>query len=71
MISDYVDLLNKNYPIIVQECLDAAPNDKKEYVDASTIESHIMEFNCLVKNLISKNIVFSFKFENLENFEFI
>ena len=60
ILSDYVDFLNRNYTIIVKEC-----------VDASVIESHIKELNCLVKKIISKNIVFSFVFENLENFEFI
>ena len=70
-LCDHIDLLQKNSPTIVQECMNQAPSDKKQYVDASVIESHINEFHRLANQILSKNIALGFSFENLDNFELI
>ena len=70
-LCDHVDLIQKNCPIIIKECIEKAPDDKKKYLYASVVENHINEFHSLANHIISKNLALDFSFENLENFEFI
>lgn len=70
-LCDHIDLLKKNCPFIIKECMEKAPSDKKKFVEPSVIEGHINKFHSLANQILSKNIALGFSFEELENYEYI
>lgn len=68
---DHVNLFIMCKDAKISECYQNALPHEKEYVDAAIIESHFQKFKELSSKILTKNTVFNFTFENLDNLEYI
>lgn len=68
---DYADLLYKSCEIKIKECMDRAFPKQIELVDPAIIKAHFEKFHELSGQILTKNTVFGFAFENLDNIEYL
>lgn len=68
ILCDYTDLLYKGRFIKIEECKKEAQSFKKE-VDEAVIEKQFADFKKLMGEILYRNTVFHFGFENLDNYE--
>ena len=68
---DHVNLFIMCKDAKISECYQNALPHEKEYVEAAIIESHFQKFKELSSKILTKNTVFNFTFENLDNLEYI
>lgn len=66
---EHADLLYKSCDMKIQQCIDRALPHEKEEISQDTIREHFREFHDLMSKILSRNAVFEFQFENLENHE--
>lgn len=67
---DYTSLLYKSCEMKIQECVDAESSYNRGCcVDIDKIKEQFEQFHNLMRKILHKHTVFSFGFENLDNYE--